>query len=63
MEFSKANIDHFIIAILGFMAFIVVWFSIERLLFYARINLSLFKNEDELNIALSKNLTTLYIIY
>lgn len=63
MEFLKANIDHFIIAILGFMAFIVVWFSIERLLFYARINLSLFKNEDELNIALSKNLTTLYIIY
>lgn len=63
MEFLKENVDYIIIAILGFMAFLVVWFSIERTLFYARVNIGKFSCEEELEESLSKNLTTLYIIY
>ncbi|BCX79713.1 TonB-system energizer ExbB [Campylobacter sp. 19-13652] len=63
MEFLKENVDFIIIAILGFMAFLVVWFSVERALFYARVDISKFSHEEILEESLSKNLTALYIIY
>lgn len=63
MEFLKHNVDYFIIGLLAFMSFLVVAFTIERIFFYANINLKHYKNEDELEIALTKNLTALYIIY
>ncbi|KEA46114.1 energy transducer TonB [Campylobacter mucosalis] len=63
MEFLKHNVDYFIIAILGFMSFLVVWFSIERVIYYAKIDIKAFENQESLEEALTKNLTTLYIIY
>ncbi|WP_169763391.1 TonB-system energizer ExbB [Campylobacter mucosalis] len=63
MEFLKHNVDYFIIAILGFMSFLVVWFSIERVIYYAKVDIKAFKNQESLEEALTKNLTTLYIIY
>jgi len=55
MELLKHNIDYIIIGILGVMSFFVLWYTIERIIFYSRI--------EELDEALTKNLTTLYIIY
>ena len=63
MEFLKGNIDHIIFATLGLMSFLSLWFSCERLIFYIRINLNDYPNEELLEEALSKNLTALYIIY
>ncbi|WP_066388754.1 TonB-system energizer ExbB [Helicobacter himalayensis] len=63
MEFLKHNIDHTIFFILGFMSFLVLWFSIERAIFYARLNIKDYDTKEELEEAVSKNLTTLYIIY
>ncbi|RDU53552.1 TonB-system energizer ExbB [Helicobacter sp. MIT 00-7814] len=63
MEFLKHNIDHAIFFILGFMSFLVLWFSIERVIFYARLNIKDYGTKEELEEAVSKNLTTLYIIY
>ncbi len=63
MEFLKDYIDYIIFAILGFMSFLSVWFSCERLIFYMRINLNDYQNEEILEEVLSKNLTALYIIY
>lgn len=63
MEFLKENIDLIILGILGFMAFLAVWCVVERLLFFRKINMSLYQNQDEFDNALSENLTTLYIIY
>lgn len=63
MEFLKDYIDHIIFAILGLMSFLSLWFSCERLIFYMRINLDDYPNEETLEEALSKNLTALYIIY
>ncbi|MFL1705614.1 MULTISPECIES: TonB-system energizer ExbB [unclassified Campylobacter] len=63
MEFLKANVDYIIIAILGFMSFLVVWFTIERIIFYANVKLENYKKVEEFEEALTKNLTTLYIVY
>ncbi|QKG29900.1 TonB-system energizer ExbB [Campylobacter sp. RM16187] len=63
MEFLKGNVDYIIIGILGFMSFLVVWFTIERLIFYANVKFEMYKNKDELEESLTNNLTLLYIIY
>ncbi|RDU57816.1 TonB-system energizer ExbB [Helicobacter sp. MIT 99-5507] len=63
MEFLKEYIDFMIFSILGFMSFIVVWFSIERFISYKRLKFSDFKDLDSFEEAVTKNLTILYIIY
>lgn len=63
MEFLKEYIDFIIFGILGIMSFIVVWFSLERLIFYKKLDFSKFSDIDEFEEAITKNLTSLYIIY
>lgn len=63
MELLKEYIDHIIFLILGIMSFLVVWFSVERILFYAKLDIAKYATKEELEESLSKNLTTLYIIY
>ena len=57
MELLKDSVDYFIFAVLGLMGFITVWLTIERLMFLKKVKISDF---DE---AITKNMTTLYIIY
>ncbi|MEW8505892.1 MAG: TonB-system energizer ExbB [Candidatus Thiodiazotropha sp.] len=59
MEFIKQYLDIFIFGLLGFMSFVMVWFVIERYLFFARIDLSDYDHSDTLNIALTAHLTTI----
>lgn len=63
MEFLKQYVDLAIFAILGFMSFLVVWFSIERVIFYKRLKTADYANLDDFEEAITKNLTALYIIY
>jgi tonB-system energizer exbB len=63
MEFLKHNVDYIIIGILGLMSFVVVWLTIERLIFYANVNPNEYKSKDDYEESLTNNLTTLYIIY
>lgn len=63
MEFLKTYIDLLIFIVLGFMSFLVVWFSVERVIYYHKIDLNKFDSLYALEEALSKNLTALYIIY
>lgn len=63
MEFVKENIDYIIIGILGLMSFFVVWYSIERALFFLKVDPKNYSNLDDYEMALTKNLTSLYIIY
>ena len=63
MEFLAHYVDYIIFAILGFMSFLVVWFSIERLLFYSKVKASDYKSKALYEEALTRNLTTLYIVY
>ncbi len=63
MEFLKHNVDYIIIGILGLMSFFVVWYTIERIIFYSRVNIKNFSTQEALEESLTQNLTTLYIIY
>ncbi|MGX2981619.1 TonB-system energizer ExbB [Helicobacter sp. 23-1045] len=63
MEFLKEYSDLLVFAILGFMSFLVVWFSVERVIFYRRLNLTSYTRLEDFEEAITKNLTTLYIIY
>lgn len=63
MEFLKHNVDYVIIGILGLMSFVVVWLTIERLIFYANIKFENYKNQDDFEESVTRNLTTLYIVY
>ena len=63
MEFLKHNVDYVIIGILGLMSFVVVWLTIERLIFYANVKFENYKNQDDFEESITRNLTTLYIIY
>ncbi|EAJ9779687.1 TonB-system energizer ExbB [Campylobacter coli] len=63
MEFLKDYIDLIIFIILGVMAFIAFWCVIERVLFFRKIDFKNYENQEQFDDAISKNLTTIYIIY
>ena len=63
MEFLKHNVDYVIIGILGLMSFTVVWLTIERLIFYANVKFENYKNQYDFEESVTRNLTTLYIVY
>ena len=50
-------------SILGLMSFVVVWLTIERLIFYANVKFENYKNQDDFEESVTRNLTTLYIVY
>ena len=57
IETLKHLVDYGVIALLLFMSFIAVWFFIERIIFYKKINIKTFKNKKQLDVALTKHLT------
>ncbi|RCX24721.1 outer membrane transport energization protein ExbB [Thioalbus denitrificans] len=59
MDLLKSNLDYGIIGILGFMSFLMVWFAVERYLYLRRVDVRGFDHLDELNVALTRNLTEL----
>ncbi len=65
MELLKHSIDFAIIAILGTMGFLALLFTLERMIYFAKIkrNLAAFDSAARLEQACTNNLTTLYIIY
>ncbi|MDL2060082.1 TonB-system energizer ExbB [Mesosutterella sp. AGMB02718] len=63
MELFKQTVDILIFAILGFMGFLALWITIERLLFLKKADPARYASQDSWDEALTNNLTTLYIIY
>ena len=63
MEFLKAYLDPLVFSVLGFMAFLVVFFSIERMIFFSNLNMEKYTDIKELEEEASKHFTTLYVIY
>ncbi len=59
MDILKAYLDITVFGILGLMGFIALWVTFERLFFYKTLRLEQFSHAEYLNIALTKNLTTL----
>lgn len=63
MEWMKEAVDYVIFGILDLMGFVALWLTIERMLFLKRYRPGDYASEEERGIALTKNFTTLYIIY
>ncbi len=63
MEFLKESVDYAIFGILGIMGFIALWLSIERVIFFAKIEFEEYPTLESFEDFITKHLTTLYIIY
>ena len=63
MEILKETIDYAIFGILGIMGFIALWLTIERVMFFSKVKLSDYPTQESFDDSITKNLTTLYIIY
>lgn len=57
IEILKNLVDYGVILLLIFMSFLSVWFFIERLFFYKKINFENYRNKKALDIALTRHLT------
>ncbi len=62
MELMTKYLDPMIFGTLGFMSFIMLTLSFERLIFFKRINLREFHQYDRLQVALTKHLTSIATI-
>ena len=62
MEILESLIDYGILAILGAMGFIAVWFFIERLIFLRKVRTEDYKNKEILEIDISTRLSTIATI-
>ncbi|RVZ17604.1 TonB-system energizer ExbB [Helicobacter pylori] len=59
----KDYVDIFVFAVLGVASFLALWFVIERVIFYSKVDLKAYDDIDALNLDLTKNLTILYVIF
>lgn len=57
MAFLKHNLDYLVFGALGVMSFFMLWFVIERYLFYLRVKIENYDHPDQLNVALTNHLT------
>ena len=62
MEYLKEIVDFAIFGILFFMSFLTFAYSIERFFFYKKINFKDYGTKNEIEIALTKNLSAISII-
>lgn len=62
MEFLKNNLDYMVFGLLGLMSFFMLWFVIERYLYFSRVKISEFKHPEALNVALTNRLTIISTI-
>lgn len=58
-EFLQNYIDYIILGLLALMSFVMVWAVIERFIFLNRVDVSQYANEYQLDIDLTRNLTTI----
>ncbi|MDG6894784.1 TonB-system energizer ExbB [Volucribacter amazonae] len=58
-EFLQNYIDYIILGLLALMSFIMLWAVIERFIFLNRVDVSQYSNKYQLDIDLTRNLTTI----
>ena len=62
LDFLRLHIDHLIFGVLGLMSFIMLWKTIERFIFYKRLDISEYNNIHQLDNALERGLTPIYTV-
>lgn len=61
-QFLEHYTDFVILGLLGILSIVCVWKAIERMMFYSKINISRYETIEELEIDLTRNLTTISTI-
>lgn len=59
MELLKAHLDAGVIGVLGFMSFLTIAFTVERIVYFARVDPASFARAEDLEIALTRHLTVI----
>jgi biopolymer transport protein ExbB len=59
---TKEILDIVILSVVGILGFIVLWFSIERVLFYKKVDIRDYHSRNSLEIDITYRLTTIYTI-
>ena len=62
MDFLKDYLDYAVVGLLGFMSFLMLSLVIERYLYFTRVDPGRFASLDELEVDLTRNLTTIATI-
>jgi biopolymer transport protein ExbB len=62
MQYLKELIDYGVIGLLVLMSFVVVWLTIERLLFYRSVKVEEYEKKEALEIDVTKNLSAIATI-
>jgi biopolymer transport protein ExbB len=57
MDILKLYLDITVFSLLGLMAFIATWFTLERLLAYRKVDVTTYNHIDLLTVDLTRNLT------
>ena len=57
IELLKEIVDYGIIGILGLMSFLSLWFYIERLFFFRKIDVTSYKDKEKLEIDITNNIS------
>ena len=59
MELLKQYLDIAVFGVLGFMSFLMIAYTIERYIYFARVDVAEFSNRNLLNVALTRHLTVI----
>lgn len=62
MEYLKDWVDYGTLGILGLMSVLAIGFAIERAFFYSSVNISAFQTKNQIEAALTKNLSAISLI-
>ncbi len=62
MEFLKQYLDFMVFGLLGLMSFLMIWFVIERFIFYARFKVGDCTHPEQLQVVLTHRLTAISTI-
>lgn len=62
MQYLKDYLDYAVLGVLGAMSFLMLALVIERYLYMARVDLGRFSDPEDLNLALTNNLTEIATI-
>jgi biopolymer transport protein ExbB len=62
LDLLREYLDLAVVGLLGFMSFLMLGLVIERYLYFARIDLESFPSQEELEVDLTRNLTTIATI-
>lgn len=59
MELLKQYLDIAVFGVLGFMSFLMIAYTIERHIYFARVDVSEFSNKNMLGVALTRHMTAI----